>query len=496
MLFIAVTAFCFFYGLIYAFFAPYLLPMIAMPVVALTGAAIWALPDVNWGPTRTMEGFFFAFFVALIIWPNYLAFSFPGLPWITLLRLFGFPMAGALLISVSASKEFRQRLGSALNATPGIWRLFVAFILLEAISIAFSAQKSFSVSKFFVAQVDWTAIFFVSCYVFLRPKRVEQWAMLLWLLALPVGVIAIAEYRVQHVLWAGHIPSFLKIQDETVQRIMTGTERAYTGMWRSQSTFALSMALAEYIALTVPFTIHFAVLSNKFAVRALAIASIPFLFVVVFVTGARLGMVGFGLSFLGYFLIWAALKRRRDSRAIIPSALLYGYPVLFSAVLGATLFFHRVTVMVWGGGQHQNSTDARVTQYTMGIPKVLSHPWGYGMGLGAETLGFYQPGGLLTIDTYYLSIALEYGVIGFIVYYSMIIVSIYYASRWTLRASPDDRDASFLVPAAISLLNFLVIKSIFSQQDNNPLAYMMMGMIVALVFRVRKSVERVSPSKA
>jgi O-Antigen ligase len=488
-LFIAVTAFCFLYGLIYALFTPNLLLLIVTPVVVLMGFVVWALPDVDRAPTRVMEGLFFAFIVALIIWPNYLAFSLPGLPWITLLRLVGFPMTGALLICVSTSKEFRERLGAALDAAPNIWKLLVAFIVIQAISIVFSETKGDSISKFFVAQVNWTAIFFISCFVFLRAKRVEQWAMLLWLLTIPVGLIAIAEYRARHVLWAGHIPGFLKIEDDAVLRILSGKERGYTGVWRAQSTFSISMGLAEYISLTTPFAIHFAVLSNRLAIRALAIASIPFLFLVVYLTGARLGMVGFGLSFLGYFLIWAALKWRRDPQAIFASAVLFGYPVMFGAVLGATLFFHRLHVMVWGGGQHQDSTNARVTQYITGIPKVFSHPWGYGIGRSAETLGFYQPGGLLTIDTYYLSVALEYGILGFVVYYGTIVLSIYNASRWSLKANPDDRDATFLIPAAISLLNFLVIKSIYSQQDSHSLAYMLMGMIVALVFRIRKSVE-------
>jgi hypothetical protein len=495
ILLFGVVIFCLFYGLVFAFFAPYLLPLIATPVVVLAAATMWALPDVNRAPTRALEGLFLAFFAALILWPNYLAIAVPGLPWITLLRLSGFPLAGVLLICVSTSTDFRARLGAALSATPHIWRCLVAFVAIQTLSIMFSDVKSESVQKFVLAQIYWTSIFFASCYVFLRPKRVEQWALLLWFMSIPIGLMGIAEHFAGHVLWATHIPSFLKIADENVDRILHGQMRAYTGVYRVQSTFSTSLGLAEYLALTIPFVIHFALLPNRLPIRALAVGSIPFLFVVIWFTGARLGMVGFGLSLIGYVLIWAILKRRREPRAIFASAILYSYPIIFGAAIAATLFIGRIRRVVWGGGEHQASTDARTDQFKMGIPMVLSHPWGYGIGRSAETLGYFTPGGLLTIDTYYLLVALEYGVIGFIVYFGMILVSIYYASRSALVAPPEEREFTFLIPAAVSLFNFLVIKSIFSQQDNHPLAFMLMGMIAALVFRIRTGNRSPEPSR-
>jgi hypothetical protein len=35
-------------------------------------------------------------------------------------------------------------------------------------------------------------------------------------------------------------------------------------------------------------------------------------------------------------------------------------------------------------------------------------------------------------------------------------------------------------------MNFFVIKSVFSQQDNHPLVFMMLGMVVALVWRIQQ----------
>lgn len=119
-----------------------------------------------------------------------------------------------------------------------------------------------------------------------------------------------------------------------------------------------------------------------------------------------------------------------------------------------------------------------------GIPKILSHPWGYGFGRSAEILGFTNGLGVLTIDTYYLSVALDLGIVGFFLFFSIFIVAII---RAMTRAYSADGEAGYLAPAAITLVNFVIIKSIFSQTDNHPLIFAVLGLIVALIYRFDRS---------
>ena len=49
-----------------------------------------------------------------------------------------------------------------------------------------------------------------------------------------------------------------------------------------------------------------------------------------------------------------------------------------------------------------------------------------------------------------------------------------------------DREYTFLVPIGIAMLNFLVIKSVFSEEANHPIVFMYIGMIVALAARIRR----------
>jgi hypothetical protein len=155
------------------------------------------------------------------------------------------------------------------------------------------------------------------------------------------------------------------------------------------------------------------------------------------------------------------------------------YPVIFCFAITATFMIGKLRRALWGGGETRASTDARVEQYHLGIPLILKHPWGYGIGQGGGTLG-YAPFGFLTIDTYYLVLALEYGVVGFVVYLSFIGFGIWGAGKELLTRGELVNDRGLMAPLAIALLNFIVIKSVFAQQDNHSVAFMMMGMIVAI----------------
>jgi hypothetical protein len=372
--------------------------------------------------------------------------------------------------------------------------MLVGFVGIQAISIAFSTQPVTSANKFVVAQIYWTLIFFVSCYVFRKPGRIERWIILLWLMAILLGVIGLREHMISRVPWAGHIPGFLKIEDESVLRILAGAARAATGIYRVQSTFTTSLGFAEYLALVTPFVIHYMVTSRIIGVKILASASLVLIFYMIYLTDSRLGVVGYFLSILFYLLAWGALRWKRTQGSLFGPAIVFAYPVIFTGFIVATFFVGRLRAMVWGTGAEQFSTESRMDQFRAGIPMVIKWPLGHGIGRGADTLGFTNLAGVLTIDTYYLLVALEYGVIGFILYYGMILLGIGQAARCGLHTSPDVRESEFLMPIAIAMGNFFVIKSIFSQEENHPLIFMLLGMTVALVYRI-KSDPKNAPAK-
>ncbi len=482
----AFAFFCFAYGFYYALTAPYLIVPMAFPVVALAIVAIWALPDSRHAPTGALEVLFFAFFIGLIMWPNYLALSPPGLPWITMIRLIGFPALILLLVSVSISQKVREEIRDALRTMPAVWIFLVMFATIQVLTVPLSGNLRDTANKVVLAQVSWTAMFFAGCYIFLKPGRPERWAVLLWIMSLLIGFVGLLEARAGQVLWAGHVPSFLKIEDEAVIRILGGQQRAAIGVHRVQATFSTSLGLAEYLAICVPFIIHFAFGPYKLAVRVASGLSIPFLLYIVLATDSRLGMVGFLLGSLIYMFFWAALKWRRSKESLFGPAITLAYPVIFSLAITATFVVGRLRNEVWGNGANRASNQGRISQYEDAIPLILKNPFGHGMGQGAEALGHRNPVGVLTIDTYYMAIGLDYGVLGIVAFYGMLIAAIYFSAKYAIGSIPRNNDTALLVPLSVALMNFLVIKAVFSQQDNHPLVFMMIGMVAALVYRAQR----------
>jgi hypothetical protein len=238
--------------------------------------------------------------------------------------------------------------------------------------------------------------------------------------------------------------------------------------------------------MATPFFLHFMLGNFRLIVRLLAGLSIPLVFFVILTTHARLGMVGFFLSGLIYVIVWAVNRWKNARGSLLGPAVVAAYPAIFCGFVAASFLVPRLKVMVWGGGETQYSNESRMVQIATGIPLILSHPWGYGTALGAAKLGFSDnSSGSITIDNYYLETALDWGVVGFIVYVAMIVLPAWFAGRYSWARGMRTREHTFLVPASIFMIEFIVIKSIFSQTHNHKLQFIVMGMIAALIYRVR-----------
>jgi hypothetical protein len=483
----SLCAFSVFWGLVFAFFAPALIAILIAPVGVLLLAVFWALPDQGAAPIRPMGKFFFVFTAILIVWPFYLTISIPhsGLPWISLQRLTSVPMAILLLSCLAVSKGFRSELAQILRAERPIAALMIGFVIIQSYSIILSNKPFVSLNKWLDTQIACSSMFFAACYLFSRPRNVTRWAAVIWSAAIFTGLVGVWEWHHHALPWSGHLPGFLQLDPEVAAEIAPGF-RNYSTVYRTQSTFQSALGLGEYMSLTLPFLLCFVSGPFKSSVRILAMLSIPFVCFVVFISNARSGMIGLLIDFALYGFYWGFKRWRRRPDSLIAPAVTLSYPVVAAAALASTFLIGRIHRAVWGGGETESSTLARKVQYSMGIPKILSHPLGHGIGRAAETLGFYQPNGLLTIDTYYLAIALDYGILGFIAFYGLVLYASFTAGVSTLKDDDQDQDMAFLPAAGVALASFFVIKSVYSEIDNHPLYFMVLGMVPALIWRLKK----------
>jgi hypothetical protein len=485
---------CIPYGFYYALFTPWLLVNFMSPLAVLVIILIWVLPPARSAPDVAIERLFFTFFIVFSLWPNYLALAFPGLPWITVTRLVGIPLVLVFLTGISTSATMRTRLAAILNESPGLWKMLALFVLIQTASIAVSTRPGESLSKYLVHQTNETAIFFVCAYVFGRPGRLERWAWMFWGFAVILSIFTLIEFRLSHVLWAGYVPSFLAVQDETVAKILSGGMRVTTDTYRAQSIFSTSLGCGEYLAYATPFVVHIAA-SKKYSalVRFAALGSLLLIIDAILATDSRLGILGYFIGTSLYVLVWAAQKWRREPYSLLAPTVLAIYPVGFLAFIAASFTIGRVKAKVWGMGQYENSNQARIDQFHMSIPKLLTHPWGYGVGRGGESLGYTNLAGSLTIDVYYVLVAMEYGIIGFFVFFGIFAVAIGYSLKYVAFAKTEDNELRFAFPLCISLFIFIVAKAFFAQEDNHPIVFMLAGIVSAVVYRARIAARAAQP---
>jgi O-antigen ligase len=478
----------FFFTLIYVFafqtFGRFIVVQFLLPLVIPVALIIWALPETGRPPVKILASLFFVFLVSSVLWPNYLAIDVPGLPWISIIRITGGPLLLILLICLSVSAEFRKALAETFMASSLSFRFLLAFFVLLSLSVFFSSQPFWSLNRLFVAIITNMSIVAVASYVFQQPRQATRFIYGLAVCAIILCIIAFFEARVGRILWANHIPSFFAIEDESVQRILAGNMRAATGIYRVQAKFSTPLAFAEFLAIATPFLLHLAVTARQWLVRIIAWICLPAVFYIILLTDSRLGAGGFMLAVMIYIFIWSAKRWRTNRQSIFGAAITLAYPALFSLFLLATIFVGRINNLVWGTGAHQASTDARSTQWTQGIDKILDRPWGYGLGKAADIAGTMDGNDVLSIDSYYLTVLVDTGVLGFMAWLVAILAICFIAGRYAVTA--EDGEEGLLAPACIAMVVFFVIKSVLSEMENHPLIFAIIGLVFALVYRQKR----------
>ncbi len=480
-----------FYGLLSAIFPVSFYIYLALPIIVIGALVVWALPDAGRFPARWVEALFWGFLYAQLIWPNYIALVLPGLPWITINRLFTAPLAVVFLVALAQSAETRTHIKDVLGNARFVTGCFIVLAAIQLITIVFSNALASSVNKLIDAEIQWNLIFVISAFVFSRDGRARKFFIAYpWLITF-LMVIAVFEWRKGGVLWADSIPSFLRADDESTARMLAGAARSATGIYRVQSIFSTSLNFAEVLGLGTAFFIYWTFYAKRVPIRVLCVLMLPPLFWMILRTDSRLGVVGFFASFIIFTGIYGVRRWVKIRGDIIGPAITLFYPFMTALFFLATLVSNRLGAVIWGNGAQSASNEGRKLQWATAWPKLGSWPFGKGPGMGAETLGTFNPAGILTIDSYYLVILLEYGVIGFIAWLGMLIGSAVLATRWSFA---DDSDEGRMLPImATFMITFVIIKGVLAQDDSHGIIYMMMGMIVGMCWRAaqrKKQIER------
>nr|WP_279379686.1 O-antigen ligase family protein [Polymorphobacter fuscus] len=203
--------------------------------------------------------------------------------------------------------------------------------------------------------------------------------------------------------------------------------------------------------------------------------------VVMYLTNARSAMVGLLAASILYLLFVSMRQRTLNKQSIFGTGMVLAYPAAVAVLAVLVNFWPRLHVMVLGGGQHQASSDARKVQWAMGWPKIFSHPFGYGVSRSGEALGYYNLAGEITVDSHYLSMMLDSGILALPLF-----LMCFFIPAWLCFVNYSNArtpEQELLAPLALGLINFTIVKMVLTSEGSVPLAFIMSGCAMGLIWQ-------------
>jgi hypothetical protein len=470
-----------FYGLMTSILPLQFLAIPLVPVLIMGGIILWMLPDRGGIHYDLMAKLMLLYVGFSISWPFYVAFDAPGLPWITPTRVFVGMLALVFLLNLAMSAELRSTINSVMKAVPDTRRLFWFYCLLTAISLVFSPHPINSLTRFINNQIYWTMMFVVAMLLASREGFVIRLSRVLVVTLIFVSLLGLYEASIQEVFWMSRLPSFLSVDPTLLATFADAQNRAGTSIYRVRGTMGVSLYYAEYLALVFPLLLHFIFRKQAFYKTLLLLLGGVAVACNMYLTNARSSMVGLIVAMVAYAFYNAFRAWRQRPNSILSAASFFAFPAAVGLLFTLMLTWNRLRVMTIGGGQHQASSEARNAQWTMGIPKAMTHPFGHGTAQSGEALGFTNAAGEVTVDSYFLTVLLEYGWLGMVTFILLLASTVWLG--FLLYQTAQTKEEQLAGPLSIGMLNILIVKSVLSSEINLPIAFIMAGCLVGLAYQ-------------
>ncbi len=444
-------------------------------LVVIILAGVYAMPRSRTYDDRAIWAVFVVMLSLFSVYPFYISLRISGLPWISPVRLVLAVLLFMWVYALRVSPDMQARILAYIRVNRLFFGLFAIFTASQILGIPTSRQPEQALIRFAVFQLYWTFPFFAVLSLVHTGQRLQTFMILFIAFATIQCLVGFLEARQERLLWLDYLPPGFAADSEILQRILQGAFRAEG--YRVQGSFSVSLLYAEFLVLMLPFALFAFIDGRGVAIRAIGFLTALAILPAQYLSGSRLGMVGSITVFVLLGVVYVVRVWRADRRSMVGPFLILLAPmglVVFFAVFAAS---QRLKVMTFGGGAHLASTNSRLEMWAMSPPHILQRPlFGHGAGQGAEILGFANPAGIVTIDSYWLSTLLEFGLVGTFALLALLVLSVWTGLRTYLDMSNPNRHLG--APAALALIAFAIVKLVLSQVDNHLLVFVLMGIII------------------
>lgn len=422
----------------------------------------------------------------LPLWPAYLFIEVGPLPALIPPRIVLYLVSALWAYDMTFSPLRRAQFVIAVKKSGVVSGLFFALFAFGFLSLPFSEGRSIAIPEFFRQSTIWLIPY---CAIVTYCRRQREFALLMKALvlgAIPIALIALAE-AATHQLLANLLSPLIADDMEWLRNVQSFKIR--DGVFRAQATHTHPLSLGEHMAFMAPLAFGFALAARKFRARALWVVAFAALVMAAIATNSRGAIIVIILSIgsVSGLLVWRALKRISASRWRPLAGLAFMAAIAVSPLAVVSAYG---SLSGKGGVSAANSTQSRLDQIEMAWPKILKRPvGGYGSGRSARVLGYW--GRTLTLDNYYLSLALDLGFPGPIAFFAMLAAWALTALRRSSRAHPA-LGALYLAMFG-SVLSIAIGRTIISQTGNLAIIYFMMAIFAgaSVTFSRRRARNRI-----
>jgi hypothetical protein len=459
-------------------------PSFSAALIAILGLLVMILmaailPSHLDAPGGFLRGMLAIVLVVSVVWPNYVTYKFGSAPGISPTRLVYWGLITLWSFWLMASPPLRNHLFAQLGQFKWLHAVLIAYIVWSLVTAAFSVSTVYS-TYYLVKLLLGGYLFYMIVLSILRDaddvERVITWIVVA---AALVSLIGMAEGFRRANLFAGIFPTDPE-QLETLEWIVLDKSRS--GAYRVASTFSHPLAFAEYLTMCLPLAAYLC-LNGQTRMRVfIGYSAVPLILVGLYLSRTRSAFIT--AAVVAATLIVIAGVRAASQRKNF-----------FVAVAGAFAIAAVITASIAGVGiltelavgretAERGSTNARIYMMARGSSLVAEEPvTGYGPGRAGITLGALPGHVIITIDNYYLSVALETGLLGL----ALLMMSLAYPITVGLfrGLTYPGRTGWLALALASGILAFAIERSVLSLTNNLDFSLMLTGMLMIVEQQIR-----------
>jgi len=382
-------------------------PGLALFVAPLLFLIILVAPKGKAVPRRWALALLFCSAALLPLWPVWLNLKLGPAPILTPPRLLLYALTALWLWDMISSPMRRGQFRLALSRSKWLNGFVFGYFALALLSLPMAEGRSAAAPEFLRQSIIWLLPYCATITYVRRRRDFETVIRLMTVSAVAVASIAIVEALTKS-LFVNLMSPFIAGDAEWLR--LAQSQKIRDGVFRAQAVHTHPLSLSEHMAMMAPFAFALCAGSRSPRGRLVWGLALAVLLLGALATSSRSALIAVPLVLLLSAAIFAqrtlrrlAASRWRPAAGLATLALLAASPI--AAVAAYDLASGKA------GGSFANSSQSRVDQMEMALPKIMKRPvGGHGVGRAARVLGYW--GRTLTIDNYYLSLALDLGVPG------------------------------------------------------------------------------------